>query len=171
MTYLRMDCRRSIPKTIALLVFCTTCGAACYYITWIPVPIVKWVGWILVAFCALSALTWAYHLIKGDPVVIVDENGIENRRGYIKSFDWEDVISVQVVNQDWLIVGVRDEDKYLARVRPFYHDFLKWRKRRLGGLLRVSFAGLDPNAEQIAKYIETCRPEITVNRDDDEESD
>ena len=121
-----------------------------------------WVGWGVAAFFLVCAVAGIHGMIRGGKVRI-DERGICDSRWRVGTIPWAEIESVSRVvlrGASYLSVEVRDEGRYLERLRPVARR-LAAANRKLGiSPLAVDFTGLAPGLDAAWKQLEAERPEL-----------
>ena len=152
-----MECHTSKAKLLGLLgLTCAMVGAS-YFCTTLPDLAPRVFGWIGVAFFGLGFIAIPVMLFRTGPQIVINDEGIEDRRMKIGVILWDDIrsLSIGAVNSTkFLCVDVADPQKYLSRLPPW--------KRRLaaanGSLgfppLSISCSGLSPGVEEVWAYLQ-----------------
>ncbi|MGD8450270.1 MAG: STM3941 family protein [Phycisphaerae bacterium] len=157
-----MECRTDRSKQLALLLGASLLLAACYVCVFVNrkyVPIV--VGWFGFVFFGYVLLRILFNLLRPTTMVIVNDEGIEDRRWGIGVIPWHDITAIslrRIRSSIFLCVEVSDPSEYISRMSAL-RRFSVW----ANGLLdfppiTVSFSGLSPSIHEAWDYISAhCR--------------
>jgi hypothetical protein len=152
-----MECYTSRVKLLGLLgLTCVMVGVS-YFCTTLQDLTPRVAGWIGVGFFGLGFIVVPAMLFRTSPQVVINDEGIEDRRLKIGIIRWEDIRSLSVGSVHsamFLCVEVLDTEKYLSRLP-------RW-KRSLAGVnealgfpaLTISFSGLSPGIKEVWPYLQ-----------------
>jgi hypothetical protein len=153
-----MECYTSRWKLLGLLGLTTTLVGACYFFTTMPERPTRFFGWFGVGFFGLGLLVFPFAFFRTGPQVIIDENGIEDRRWKLGVIPWEDIRSLSILeiqSTKMLAIDLVDPDKYLARL-PKRSKWLASVNRALGlPTFAISFAGLTPGIKEVSDFLDS----------------
>jgi hypothetical protein len=152
-----MECYTSRAKLLGLLALTCVMVGGSYFCTTLLGLGARVVGWVGVGFFGLGFVAVPVMCLRTGPQVILNDEGIEDRRLKIGIIRWEDIrsLSIRSVNSvKFLCVEVFDPEKYLSRLP-------RW-KRSLAGLnaalgfpaLTISFQGLSPGIREVWAYLQ-----------------
>ena len=152
-----MECRTSKAKLLGLFgLTCIMVGAS-YFCTTLPDPLPRVFGWIGVAFFGLGFVAFPVMFFRTGPQVVVDDQGIEDRRMKIGVIPWQDIRSLSIgsVNSaKFLCVDLVDPEKYLSRLPPWKRRLAAANEALGFSALSISFAGLSPGLNEVWAYVQ-----------------
>lgn len=151
-----MECYPSKVKLLGLLgLTCALVGVS-YFCTTLPGLIPQVVGWIGVGFFGLGFVAFPVMFFRTGPQVVINGEGIEDRRQKIGVIPWEDIRSLSIgsVNSaKFLCVELADAERYLSRL-PRWTRPLAAANEALGfPALTISFSGLSPGLKEVWAYL------------------
>lgn len=159
-----MECYTSKVKLLGLLgLTCVMVGVS-YFCTTEPGLIAQMVGWIGVSLFGLGFIAFPVMFFRSGPQVIINDEGIEDRRHKIGIIRWEDIRSLSIgsVNSaKFLCVELSDPKRYLSRL-PRWEQSLAAVNEALGfPALTLSFSGLSLGLKEVwaclhARYSKRC---------------
>jgi len=161
-----MGCRTSIEKTLGLLAMGIGLLGGCYLCLVLDFGIIARVaGWAGLLLFGASMAVGTSRILRPGIRVVINENGIEDRRLRIGVVPWEEVTAIELrtlKSVRTLCVEVNDERKYVERM-PTWVRVNAW----AGGLfgyppISINFVGLDPSIEDVWEYIWTHHPPPTA---------
>jgi hypothetical protein len=121
----RLECRRSPWKLVGLLGLAAVMAGTSYFCTTLPELKAQIAGWVGLPFFGLAALGVLRMLAQSGPVVVIDAEGIHDRRWSVGVIRWEDVTRVWVASVSgnrMLCIEVSNPEDYQARMR-------RWERR------------------------------------------
>lgn len=157
-----MECAPSRPRLLGLLAAAAALLGACYVCVFLHRgPIATTAGWFGFVFFGLVFIKIAVDMLRPGARVIVNDEGIEDRRLKIGVVLWEEITAIELRwmgSAKFLCVEVLDPGKYVARM-PLH----VWLATRANALLdyppiTITFAGLSPGINQVWEYIKTHHP-------------
>lgn len=152
-----MECYPSKLKVLGLLGLLGVMLAMCYFLTRLPDVLSRTIGWIGLAFFGLGLIAIPFRLFRTGPQVIINDEGIEDRRMKIGVIRWEDILSMRVDNvgsTKFLCVEIADPEKYVSRL-PRRGRWLSGVARRMGfPALTIDFSGLSPGIQEVWAYLQ-----------------
>jgi hypothetical protein len=105
------------------------------------------VGWFGFVFFGLTALKIVVDILRPRPRVIINDEGIEDRRLKIGVVPWKDIAAIELRRMGpakFFCVEVRDPDHYVSRM-PAVVRLGTWANGLLGHPpVTMTFAGLSP---------------------------
>lgn len=151
-----MECYPSKVKLLGLLgLTCALVGMS-YFCTTLPGLFPKMVGWIGVGFFGLGFIALPVMFFRTGPQVVINDKGIEDRRGKIGVIRWEDIRSLSIgsVNSaKFLCVELSDPERYLSRLSR-WGRLLAVANEALGfPALNIGFSGLSPGLKEVWAYL------------------
>ena len=159
-----MECRTNLAKHVGLLLAALLLLAACYVCAFLHVGLIATVaGWFGFVFFGLAFLKILWDLLHPATKVIINDDGIEDRRWRVGVVPWEEITEIdlrRIGSAKFLCIEVRDPDKYVGRMSGI-HRFFVWANGLLGcPPITIAFTGLSPSIEEAWKYIETNYPPV-----------
>lgn len=159
-----MKCYACTWRVLAKLPFAVLLLGAASVCTTIPRLPVKIIGWVGIFFFGLCFLILLRRLVQTEPLVVIDENKIEDRRAGWR-IPWEQVKDVSVghtLSTRYLCVEVDDPSQYLQS-SPGMAATLRRQMAWLGAALSgtpctIHFQELDPGIDEVWEYIERNAP-------------
>lgn len=157
-----MECTPSRPRQLGLLAAAAALLGACYVCVFLHRgPIATVAGWFGFVFFGLVSVKIAVDMLRPGTRVIVNDEGIEDRRLRIGVVPWEEITAIELRwmgSAKFLCVEVLDPDKYVARM-PL-HVWLATRANALLGQppLTIAFGGLSPGIREVWEYVKTHHP-------------
>lgn len=151
-----MKCYPSKVKLLGLLgLTCVMVGVS-HFCTTLPGLIPQVVGWIGVGFFGLGFIALPVMFFRTGPQIVINDEGIEDRRLKIGVIQWGDIRSLSIgsVNSaKFLCVGLSDPERYLNRL-PRWRRSLTAAVEALGfPALTISFSGLSPGLKEVWAYL------------------
>jgi hypothetical protein len=152
-----MECYTSKLKLLGLLGL--TCGmvSLSYFLTTIPGLLPKAVGWIGVGFFGLGLIAFPVRFFRAGPQVVINDEGIEDRRWKTGAIRWEDIRSLSIGSVEsakFLCIEVADPDKYLRRL-PRWKRSLAAANEPMGfPPLTIGFSGLSPGLKEVWAHLQ-----------------
>lgn len=146
----RLECRASMTKSAGLVAMTAGLLAACWFCTTLPAWDAQAVGWFGLAFFGLAGVAVARQVARVGPVVVIDADGLDDRRTGLGPVPWAEVTAVRTVSHkgtSFLCLTLADPDRYAGRL-PRWKRVAQAANRRLGyGDLSVGFVGLTPGVD------------------------
>jgi len=152
-----MECYPSKVKLFGLLGLTCVMVSLSYFCATLPGLIPRIVGWIGVGFFGLGFVAFPVMLFRTTPQVIVDEEGIEDRRQKIGVIQWEDIRSLSIGSMNsakFLRVEVSDPTKYLSRLPKWTRPLTAANKALKLPALTIGFSGLSPGLKEVWAYMQ-----------------
>jgi hypothetical protein len=132
----------------------------CYFCTTQPGLEGRVVGWFGVAFFGLGFVVFPIMAFRTGPQVIIDEEGIHDRRMKIGVIPWQDIAGLSigsVHSAKFLCVDLVDREKYVSRF-PRWNGPLFAVNQSFGIQgLTISFSGLHPGLKEVWLYLQATR--------------
>jgi hypothetical protein len=152
-----MECYTSKLKLLGLLgLTCVMVGVSCFCTT-LPGGIPQVVGWIGVGFFGLGFIALPVQFLRAGPQVVINDEGIEDRRWKTGVIRWEDIrlLSIgSVESAKFLCIEVGDPDKYLRRL-PRWKRSIAAANEPLGfPPLTIGFSGLSPGLKEVWAHLQ-----------------
>jgi hypothetical protein len=151
-----MECYPSKLKLLGLLGLTCVMVSVSYFCTTEPSPIDRVVGWIGVGFFGLGFVAFPVMFFRAGPQVVINDEGIEDRRWKIGAIRWEDIRSLSIgsVNSaKFLSIEVADPEKYLCRL-PRWRRWMGAANKALGfPALTIGFSDLSPGLKEVWAYL------------------
>jgi hypothetical protein len=152
-----MKCYSSKLKLLGLLALTCAMVGVSYLCTTLPGLFPRVVGWIGVGFFGLGFVVIPIMWFRTDAQVIIDEEGIEDRRQGIGVIRWEEIRSLSVGSIEgtrFLCVNLIDPEKYHSRL-PRWKRPMVAANRFLGVHgVPIGFSGLSPGIEEVWAYLQ-----------------
>ena len=152
-----MECRTSKAKVLGLLGLTCVMVALCWFVTRLPDPVGRVVGWIGVGFFGLGFVAMPIAFFRRGPQVIIDDRGIEDRRMNIGPILWEDIQALSIVSVSsakMLSIELADPEKYLSRL-PRRSRWLVPVNRAFDlPALTIGFSDLTPGLKEVWAHLE-----------------
>lgn len=152
-----MECYTSKVKLLGLLSLTCVMVSMSYFCTTLPDLTARVVGWVGVSFFGLGFIALPVMFLRTGPQVIINDEGIEDRRLKIDIIRWEDIRSLSIgsVNSaKFLCVEVADPGRYLSRL-PRWKRSLTAANVALGfPALTISLSGLSPGLKEVWAYLQ-----------------
>jgi hypothetical protein len=153
----RMECYTSKVKLLGLLGLTWVMVSVSYFCSTLPDLTARVVGWIGVSFFGLGFIALPVMFLRAGPQVVINDEGIEDRRLKIDIIRWEDIRSLSIgsVNSaKFLCVEVADPGRYLSRL-PRWRRSLTAANEALGfPALTISLSGLSPGLKEVWAYLQ-----------------
>jgi hypothetical protein len=152
-----MKCYTSKVKSLGLLGLTCAMVSVSYFCTTLPGLTPRVVGWIGVGFFGLGFIAFPVMFFRTGPQVVINDEGIEDRRLKIGVIRWEDIQSLSIgsVNSaKFLCIEVADPERYLSRL-PRWSRPLRAATEALGfPSLTIGFSGLSPGLKEVWAYLQ-----------------
>lgn len=152
-----MECYTSKVKLLGLLGLTCVMVSLSYFCTTLPGLTPPVVGWIGVGFFGLGFIAFTVMFFRAGPQVVINDEGIEDRRHRIGIIRWEDIRSLSIgsVNSaKFLCVEVTDPGRYVSRL-PRWGRSLTAASEALGfPALTIGFSGLSPGLKEVWAYLQ-----------------
>ena len=157
-----MECSTSRAKLGGLLAAALLLLGACYVCVFLHrglvATIASWFGFL---FFGLVLIKIVWDLLRPGPRVIINENGIEDRRLGIGLVTWNEITAIELRwmgRAKFLCVEVRNPDRYVSAM-PLHIRLFVWANGLLGyPPITITFAGLSPGIQEVWEYINTHHP-------------
>ncbi len=160
----RLECYPSMVKLLGLLSLTCVMVGASYFCTTLPESTPRVFGWIGIGFFGLGFIAFPVMFFRTGPQVIINDEGIEDRRLKAGVIRWADVraVSIGSVNSaKFLCIEVADPEAYLARL-PRWKRSLAAANSALGfPALTISFSGLRPGLKEVWADLQ-ARPSLRI---------
>jgi len=128
-----------------------------YFCTTLPDIIARVVGWIGMEFFGLGFVVFPVLFFRTDAQVIINDEGIEDRRLRIGVIRWEDIHSLSIGSVNsvrFLCVELNDPEEYLSRL-PRWKRWLAAADGAMGfPPLNIGFSGLSPGIEEVWAHLQ-----------------
>lgn len=118
------------------------------------------IGVVGIVFFGRGVVHFFPALFRRSAQVVIDEQGIEDRRSGIGPIPWTDIQRIQYFRQGRtappsLIMRVRDRSRYYPKVRG-YSSWIKGMEKRLAleDTLTINFIALKPGFPQAWQYLQ-----------------
>ncbi len=151
-----MECYPSKVKLLGLLGLTCVMVAVSYLCTTLPSLLPQTVGWIGVAFFGLGFIAFPVMFFRTRPQVVINDEGIEDRRMKIGVIRWEEIRSLSIgsVNSaKFLCVELSDPEKYLSRLSRWGRRLAAANEALGFPALNISFSGLSPGLKEVWTYL------------------
>jgi hypothetical protein len=159
-----MECYPSKVKLLGLLgLTCAMVGMS-YFCATLPGLLPQVVGWIGVGFFGLGFIAFPVIFFRTGPQVVINDEGLEDRRGKIGVIRWEDIRSLSIASvysAKFLCVELSDPEKYFSRLSR-WGRWLAAATETVGfPALTIGFSGLRPGLKEVwaclhARYSRRC---------------
>ncbi|MCI0595271.1 MAG: hypothetical protein L0Z48_01870 [candidate division Zixibacteria bacterium] len=153
-----MECYPSKVKLLGLLALTCAMVSVSYFCTTLPGLIPRVFGWIGVGFFGLGFIALPVMFFRTGPQVVINDQGIEDRRQKIGVIRWEDIRSLSIgsVNSaKFLCIEVADPERYLSRM-PRWWRWMRAANKALGfPALTIGFSGLSPGLKEVWAYLQS----------------
>lgn len=128
-------------------------------------PVLKWTVWVVAALVYGTLVVVCFWLyFRRGPQVVLNEEGIEDRRQALGVIPWEDIrwFAINTLHEvEFLSIEVADPDKYLARL-TWWNRFGSSSLVRKGlPAIAISFVHLDPSLDEVWQFICKHHPNLT----------
>jgi hypothetical protein len=157
-----VECRTSIPRTLGWLGLAVLMIAASYYTGRTATGFIRAVGWLAVVFCGVCLVPIILQLFRRGPTIVIDEDGVLDRRLHVGRISWQDIASVSIVQsgrQRLISLWLRNPEHYLSPA-PTWSAGLSRVGEEMGySPFSLNFAGLTPGLEETYAYLRTRLPE------------
>jgi len=157
-------CRYTVSRVLrfGLLGLLMTGGS--YWCTTQPQIKAQIAGWAgLVLFGGGSLIAIPRMLMHGGPVVLIDQGGIDDRRGKLGKIEWTKVTRVwigTIKSTEILCVALHDEEPYLAKLSGYARAVVRASKSMGFPMLTITFAGTDRSVREAIQYIGAVAPDL-----------
>src|SRR5262245_21927538 len=116
-----MECYASKVKSLGLLGLTILMVSVCYFSATLPQidPFHRMLCWFVVGFFGLGFTTFPMMFFRAAPVIVINEEGIEDHRWNLGVIRWQEIRSVWLGSMKrarFLCLELRDQDKYLSRM-------------------------------------------------------
>jgi hypothetical protein len=160
----RMECFTSRVKLLGLLGLTCFMVSMCYFCTTMPGLFSRVVGWIGVSFFGLGFIAFPIMFFRAGPQVVINDEGIEDRRHEMGVIRWEDIESLwigSVESTKFLCVELVDPEKYLSRL-PRWTRPLRAAGKAIGlPALTIGFSDLSPGLKKVWAYLRARDSRLT----------
>ena len=150
----RIECYTSKLKLLGLIGAAFFVIGACYFFTTASSLAARVFGWFGVGVGSVVLVLAPRQLLRTGPQVVINDEGIEDRRKKLGVIRWEDIRSIAIWTQGegkFLGIEVADPDKYLPR-QP---RWLQGLSEPLGHpALRIDFTALSPGLMEVWAQLE-----------------
>jgi hypothetical protein len=153
-----MVCRVSKLKTLGLIGMAVLLLGVCIYGTTLPIQKAQIFGWLGVAFFGLVLILLPFQFFKDAPQIVLDEQGIDDRRSKGGLIRWQDIraISVgRVKSTRFLCLKLVEPEQYLSRLSSWGRRLASANKSQGLSDVSMSFVGLSPSLDEVLAYIQT----------------
>jgi hypothetical protein len=152
-----MECHTSKLKLLGLLgLTCVLVGVS-WFCTTLPDLVARVAGWIGVGFFGLGFIAIPVMWFRTGPQIVINDEGIEDRRLKIGMIPWEDIRSLSlgsVNSTTFLCIEVIDPEKYLSRLPRWKRSLAKANTALGFPALTIGFSGLSPGVKEVWQYLE-----------------
>jgi hypothetical protein len=155
-----MECYQSKVKLVGLLVLTCVMVGVCYYCTTLPKLMPQVVGWLGIAFFGLGFIAVPRMLFRTGPQVVINDEGIDDRRMKCGVIRWEDIRSLSlgsVNGSKFLCIEVADPEKYLSRLPRWQRSLAPVQEAMGFAGLTIGFVGLTPGIKEVWAYLQERR--------------
>jgi hypothetical protein len=153
----RLECRPSRIKLAGLLVLNCLMMATCVFCATRDEMIARLAGWVGVAFFSLGFITLPRAWLRaGQPVIIVGEDGIEDRQLGVGFIPWSDVVAIishPVHGTKLLSIHVNDASIYLSRLSPSRRAGVRAQQALGFAPITLGFVGLTPGFDEVQCFL------------------
>lgn len=127
----------------------------------VPPPL--W-GVLAAGFFSLTGLHGLAALLRTDPVLIVDSEGIDDRRTWfsVGRVGWDEMVDVQSVRFRMVAVHLTDADAVLGRVSPWKRWLLRLDHRIFGTPVHLALGGLEGGRPALLDLLRERLEQATV---------
>jgi hypothetical protein len=157
----RIECYTSRRKLLGLILLTAVMVAVSYFCTTQRLIEGRVFGWIGVVFFGLGFVVFPIMAFRQGPQVIIDEEGILDRRmKKIGVIPWKDIRSLslgEVNSAAFLCVNLVDREKYVSRFPRWYGPLFAMNQAMGFPGLTISFAGLRPGLKEVWEYLQVTR--------------
>ena len=160
-----MECRTNLAKHVGLLLAAVLLFAACYVCAFLHGGLIATVaGWFGFVFFGLAFLKILWDLLHPATKVIINDDGIEDRRWRVGVVPWEEITEIdlrRIGSAKFLCIEVLDPGQ-VRRAYVGHPSLLCLGEHGLLGFppITITFTGLSPSIEEAWKYIETNYPPV-----------
>ena len=157
-----IECYRSKRKLLGLLVLTAAMVAMFCFLATQPGVFSKVMGWIGIAFFGLGFVTIPVMFFRRGPQVIINDEGIDDRRSKLGVIRWDDIRSVSIgsVNSaKFLCIDLLDPDRYVTRLPRFAQSLTRANKMLGFPAFTISFSGLTPGLTEAFEYAHARSPD------------
>ncbi len=152
-----MECYTSRVKIIGLLGLTCLMAATCYFCTTLADPFARVIGWAGVGFFGLGFIALPVMFFRTGPQVIINEDGIEDRRLKAGVIRWDDIAELFIASiggSAFLCIVVADPEHYLSRLPAWKRAFAVANEPLGFPPLTITFAGLSPGLTEVCEYLD-----------------
>jgi hypothetical protein len=123
----------------------------------IPIP-AKALGITALIFFGTIGIFMARKMADNKPALTIDDLGMEDRSGILSGgyILWQDIITVsakEIKGQKFIMIGLRDPDKYFGQKNRLSGLFLKFNRKTFKGDISISTNGLDISFDDLYTLI------------------
>jgi hypothetical protein len=152
-----VECHTSKLKLLGFLDLTCIMVSVSYFCTTLPDMVARVAGWVGVGFFGLGFIAIPLRFFRSGPQVVINEEGIDDRRLIIGVIRWSDIrsLSIRSLNSvKFLCIELVEPEKYLARL-PRWRRSLEWTNEILGfPAMTIGFTGLSPGIDQVWEFIQ-----------------
>ena len=152
-----MECYPSKLKLLGPLALTCAMVAMCYFVARMPGVFERVVGWVGVAFFGLGFIAFPIMFFRTGAQVIINDEGIEDRRMKVGVIRWEDIVSLHIASIEstkFLCIEVDDPQKYLDRLPRWTRPLTAATKAMNLPPLAIGFAGLSPGLKEVWAHVQ-----------------
>src|SRR5206468_4326400 len=135
-----------------------------YFCTAMPDLIARVVGWIGVGFFGLGFIAFPVMFFRTGQQVVINDEGIDDRRLKIGIIRWEDIRSLSIgrINSaKFLCVEVADPEAYSSRLPRWRRSVWAATEALRIPTLTISFSGLSPGLKEVWAYLQARDSRLT----------
>lgn len=151
-----MECYPSKVKLLGLFALTGALVAMFCFLATQPDRLSQVVGWIGIVFFGLGFIAFPVMFFRRSPQVVINDEGIEDRRMKIGVIRWEDIRLLfigSVKSAKFLCVDLVDPRKYVSRL-PRLGRWLTVANEAMGfPALVIGFSGLTPGLKEVWAHL------------------
>ena len=156
-----MECYRSKRKLLGLLILTAAMVAMFCFLATQPGVFSKVVGWIGIGFFGLGLVAIPVMFFRTGPQVIINDDGIDDRRCKLGVIPWDDIrsVSIRSVNSTkFLCIDLVEPEKYVERLPRFAQSLTRASKVLGFPAFTIGFSGLTPGLNEAFEYAHARKP-------------
>lgn len=167
----RLECYMKLTKCIVLLFAGLSFVVVSYVLTGNSKMNAVIAGWVGLIFFGFSTILVIFRLFKREPVVIIDEVGIEDIRNGLGIIPWEEIGVILVIHMKLskLISIETTDERSLLSIVPWYRKLWIWFNGLFleGSPIYINPVGLSHSLDEILDFISDCGYMKEVAADDE----